>query len=212
MQPERTEDCDGSKPGMSMSLGTKIVSTDSFMSHKQGLRSRKSKVRTERAQLSAKARRHARAAGTRVGKDANPFLDSHVLFAGFELLREGDNGIVYATVFRVFSAALGVGERDGVLLLTWRHVSPSSSWISEGRDKELVVVQHVSDSLSTQAVSLELDVIKQIDRAHTKSGSESSSRKMAIKEVALSLHFSRGKKFERITRSEIETEVAYVDY
>ena len=94
-----------------------------------------------------------------------------------------------------------MSERDGVLLLTRRHVSPSSSRIAEGRDKELVVVQHVSKSLSTQAVSLELDVIKQINRAHTKSGSEPSSRKMAIKEVALSVHFFRGKKFEGIAPS-----------
>ena len=80
-----------------------------------------------------------------------------------------------------------------------------------GGDKELVVVLHVSESLGAQAISLELDVIEQMNRAHTKSGSEPSSRKVILKEVALGVHFLRCKQFEGIACSEIETEIAHFD-
>ena len=94
-----------------------------------------------------------------------------------------------------------------------RHVSPSRRRIAKGGDKELaIVVLHISASLGAQAISLELDVIKQVNRAPAKSGSEPSSRKVPIIiDVALGVHFLRGKQFEGIARSEIETEIAHCD-
>ena len=49
------------------------------------------------------------------------------------------------------------------LFLNCRHVDPSRRGCSEGRDNELMVVLHVSEGLSVQAIGLEFDIVEQVN-------------------------------------------------
>ena len=148
---------------------------------------------------------------SRVSEGVNPFLGCHVLFLGLELLRKREHIIVEASVLSVLLEALGVRELDGIFFLNRRHVNPSRRGCSKGKDKEHAVILHIGEGLSSQAIGLEFDVVEQVNGAHAKSGSDPSSRKGNMEDVALGIHFFWREEFKGIAYSEIETEVAHFD-